>query len=214
MIASFRHNFIFVKTRKVGGTSLEIVLSSWCSGRDICTPIAGNDEPIRTIYGGRPRNNLGPDGTREFYHHMPSEEIRTKLPGLWDRAFKFTVERHPYEKVISRAWWEIAKEAEKANSTVDREIDEAIATRSYLNYPLYYAGGKVLVDEIWKYEEMWDRLADLAQRLGQPTPPRPPRAKSAYRKDRRPAADVLTADQKRRIAEDARIEFELLGFEP
>ncbi len=214
MIASFSHNFIFVKTRKVGGTSLEIVLSSWCSGRDICTPIAGNDEPIRTMFGGKPRNNLGPDGTKRFINHMPSQEIQAKLPGLWDRAFKFTVERHPYEKVISRAWWEIAKDPDKANSTLDKEIEEAIETKSYLNHPLYYADGKVLVDEVWRYAEMWERLADLAARLGQPTPTRPPRAKSAYRKDRRPAAEVLTTEQKRRIQEDARIEFELMGFEP
>ncbi|MEO7654212.1 MAG: hypothetical protein ABIS23_00830 [Sphingomicrobium sp.] len=214
MIASFSNNFIFVKTRKVGGTSLEIVLSSWCSGRDICTPIAGNDEPIRAIYGGKARNNLGPGGGKRFINHMPSDEIRAKLPGLWDRAFKFTVERHPYEKVVSRAFWEIGKPDGFPNSTLEEQVDIAIETGSYLNYPLYCSDGKVVVDEIWKFEEMWERLAELAARLGKSTPSAPPRAKSAYRKDRRPAAELLTKDQRRRIAEAARIEFELLGFEP
>ena len=52
MIASFAHDFIFVKTRKVGGTSLEIVLSSWCAARDICTPITPEDEAIRARLRG------------------------------------------------------------------------------------------------------------------------------------------------------------------
>ena len=61
---------------------------------------------------------------------------------------------------------------------------------------------------------MWERLAALAQRLGQAVPEAPPRAKSGHRRDPRPAREVLSADQRRRIAEDARIEFELLGYEP
>ena len=56
------------------------------------------------------------------------------------------------------------------------------------------------------------RLAELAARLDKPTPLRPPRAKSAFRKDRRPAAEILTPDQRRRIAAGAAIEFELLGY--
>ena len=113
--------------------------------------------------------------------------------------------------VAQRLWPRHCKLVAAPHKLVAIEVDE---TKSYLNHPLYYADGKVLVDEIWRYAEMWERLADLAARLGQPTPTRPPRAKSAYRKDRRSAAEVLTAEQKRRIQEDARIEFELMGFEP
>jgi hypothetical protein len=214
VIASFAHDFIFVKTRKVGGTSLEIVLSSWCTGRDIVTPIPPEDEAIRAGFGGMPRNFRGPAGKAVFYNHMPATDIAATLPGLWSRAFKFAVDRHPYEKVVSRAWWNIGRRGGSPEAELEREIDLAIATKSYLNFPLYCDGAKVIVDEVWRYEEMWDRLTALAERLGQSIPEAPPRAKSGHRRDRRPAREVLSDDQRRRIAEDAAIEFDLLGYEP
>jgi hypothetical protein len=214
MIASFAHEFIFVKTRKVGGTSLEIVLSSWCSGRDICTPIPPRDELIRAEYGGAPRNFRATGAKPAFYNHMPATDVHAALPGLWSRAFKFSVDRHPYEKVVSRAWWNVGRRGGSPEQELEAEIDQAIATKSYLNYPLYCEGERVIVDEVWRYEEMWDRLEALAERLGQALPDAPPRAKGGHRRDRRPAREVLSPEQRRRIAEDARIEFELLGYEP
>jgi hypothetical protein len=213
MIASFSHDFIFVKTRKVGGTSLEIVLSSWCSGRDICTPITAEDEVIRGRFGGQARNFRRPDGAA-FYNHIPAVAVRAALPGLWQRAFKFAVDRHPYEKVVSRAWWNIGRRGSAPEGEIEGEIARTIETRSYLNFPLYCADGRVIVDEVWRYEEMWDRIAVLAERLGQSVPDAAPRAKAEHRRDRRPAREVLTTEQRARIARDAAIEFELLGYEP
>jgi hypothetical protein len=203
-----------VKTRKVGGTSLEIVLSSWCSGRDICTPIPREDEAIRARFGGRRRNFRARVGRPEFYNHIHATDVRAALPGLWSRAFKFSVDRHPYEKVVSRAWWNIGRRGGSPEQELEAEIEEAIATGNYLNYPIYCDGSQVIVDEVWRYEEMWDRLAALAERLGQALPEAPPRAKSGHRRDLRPAREILSPKQRRRIAEDARIEFELLGYEP
>jgi hypothetical protein len=212
MIASFTHDFIFIKTRKVGGTSLEIVLSSWCGGQDICSPITAGDEAIRTAYGGRAMNNQAPDGSLRFYNHMPATEVAEALPDLWSRAFKFTVDRHPYEKVISRAWWNIGRRG-RPEAELSPEIEQAIESRSYLNCPLYTDGGKLLVDEVWRYEDMWGRLDALAARLGLPAPKALPQAKGHHRKDRRPAREVLTQAQRDRIYEDGRFEFELLGYE-
>ena len=214
MIASFRHRFIFVKTRKVGGTSLEIVLSSWCADRDICTPIPPRDEAIRARFGGEARNFRAPGGGLAFYNHMPATDIRAALPNTWPGAFKFSVDRHPYEKVVSRAWWNVGRRGGSPEAELEAEIDRAIATRSYLNYPFYCDRGQVIVDEVWRYEEMWERLAGLADRLGLAVPEAPPRAKAGHRRDQRPAHEILSRDQRRRIAEDARIEFELLGYEP
>ena len=214
MIASFTHNFIFLKTRKVGGTSLEIVLSSWCRDGDICSPVTKEDEKLRASYGSSARNYRGADGSVRFYNHMPGTEVREELPELWSSAFKFTVERHPYEKVISRAWWNIGRRGGSPERELDAEIEQAIATRSYINFPIYCDGETVLVDEVWRYEEMWDRLGALASRLRVEEPADVPRAKGAHRKDRRPARDVLTQAQRRRIYDNARIEFELLGFDP
>lgn len=214
MIASFTNNFIFVKTRKVGGTSLEIVLSSWCSGHDIVTPVPAEDEAMRAEFGGAARNFHARGGVGPFFNHMPATEIRKSLPGLWRRAFTFAVDRHPYEKVVSRAYWNIGRRGGSAEPELEREIEAAIERRNYLNFPLYCEDGAVIVDELWRFEEMWDRLAALAKRLGVAVPAARPQAKGGHRKDRRPAREILSDAQKARIAEDARVEFALLGYEP
>jgi hypothetical protein len=213
LIASYTHNFIFLKGRKVGGTSLEIVLSTWCRDRDICSRIPPDDERTREAYGARPRNFSQPDGSIRFFNHMTAEAVRLELPELWGKAFKFTVERHPYEKVISRAWWQLGRRGGPVDE-LPGEIEEAIERRTYVNHPIYAPCGELLVDEIWRYEEMWDRAGALAERLGMPVPERIPRAKSRHRKDQAPARDILTEEQRKRIYRDARVEFDLLGFEP
>ena len=213
MIASYTHNFIFLKGRKVGGTSMEIVLSTWCGDRDICSRVPPGDERIRQALGGRPRNFAHGDGSIRFFNHMTAEAVRLELPDLWPKAFKFTVERHPYEKVISRAWWQLGRRGGPV-AEFSAEIEEAIERRTYVNYPIYAPGGELLVDEIWPYDAMWGRLGALAQRLEMPIPPVIPRTKSRYRKDRTPAREVLTASQRGQIYNDARPEFDLLGFEP
>jgi hypothetical protein len=214
LIASFRHNFIFLKTRKVGGTSLEIVLSTWCGDQDICSPVTPEDEELRRDAGGMARNFLGADGKPRFYNHMPASEVKTALPELWSKAFKFTVDRHPYEKVVSRAWWNIGRRNGDPEKELDAEIEKAIESRSYLNYPIYMIGGDLAVDELWPYETMWQRLRGFADRLGIPAPTRQPKAKAGHRQDRTPAAQTLTPEQREQIYRDARVEFDLLGYEP
>ena len=45
-----------------------------------------------------------------FRNHMAAIEVRERVPRrFWNSASKFTVERHPYEKVVSRAYWDRRK---------------------------------------------------------------------------------------------------------
>ncbi len=212
MIASRSHKFIFIKTRKTGGTSLEIVLSSWCSGRDICSAISPADEALRAQYGGAPLNNLGRNGRERFDNHMPASLVRRRLPLLWHRAFRFTVERHPYEKVVSLAWFNLGQ-GQAESTAIGEAIEQVIESRLYLNHPLYTIGGRLAVAEVWDHGEAWDRLEVLARKLGTELPAERPRAKANFRKDRRPAREILTGAQQRRIFDDARFEFELMGYE-
>jgi hypothetical protein len=59
MILSHSHKFIVFKTRKTGGTSLEIALSKYVSAKDVVTPIAAIDEEIRASLGfSGPQNHV------------------------------------------------------------------------------------------------------------------------------------------------------------
>ena len=58
MIVSHKHKFIFVKSLKTGGTSVEAFLASYCGPDDIITPVDSRDEMIRRKLGVFPRNFL------------------------------------------------------------------------------------------------------------------------------------------------------------
>ena len=96
MIVSHAKKFIFVKTRKTSGTSMEVSLSQVCGPDDIITPISFEDELVRLDMGGTlPQNYAGLGEQRyrdmikarkmkflrarrrgKFFNHMPAVAIR------------------------------------------------------------------------------------------------------------------------------------------
>src|SRR4030095_6484076 len=53
MILSHKHRFIFIKTAKTAGTSIEVFLSKHCGPDDVVTPVAP------AVEGHQPRNYQG-----------------------------------------------------------------------------------------------------------------------------------------------------------
>src|SRR5688500_18896678 len=90
MIVSHRHKFIFVHLGRTGGRSLTTALARHCGPDDIITPIC------RECPG---QNSCG------FGRHDTARQIRAKVgEQVWNDYFKFTFERNPWEKVVSRYW--------------------------------------------------------------------------------------------------------------
>lgn len=237
MIASYTHNFIFIKTCKTASSSIEIAMSPWCAGRDIVTRMAPEDEILRAQYGGVPRNfcrsdelataHLAALQTRDvdtifrsckrikddltFGSHTAAKNARDELPDLWGRAFKFTVSRHPYEVVVSMAYWKLGRKHGGDAAKWPQVLEQVIASNGYLNHKKYTKRDEVLVDEVVPFTQVWPWLARFADGLGQ-TMQDPPHAKASYRLDRRPATEILTEAQKATIYERCRPEFELLDY--
>lgn len=126
MIFSKKHEFLFVKGKKVAGTSVEMALSTICGPCDIITPITPIDEIARMKMGGRGAQNYtesrekerrylkallsaAPEKVaeirapnRKFKSHMSVRHIQEEI-GELPRGRIFAVERDPYAKVISSA---------------------------------------------------------------------------------------------------------------
>ena len=233
MIASFLHNFIFIKTRKTAGTTVEVALASCCGPDDIVTPLGPYDELART--DGTPvcRNFCSDPAVEEelrqavlrkdrktfararrksdFFAHMPAKAIREKLaPEFWARARKITVERHPYEKAVSATYFNYK---EQDDGPFSEFLQTFIEGGSYATFDVYAIDGKSVIDEFLRQESLDQDLKQLAQTLDLQLPPLLPRMKSSSRLDKRPAREILTDAQKETVYSFCRPEFELLGYE-
>lgn len=230
MILSHSRQFIFIKTRKVSGTSMEISLSTGCGGDDIVTPISYEDELVRQAHGGCLPQNFGDaagetrlrDAIRtrrgppwlkpggRFYNHMPAAEVIAAAGhDVWRRYHTFTIERHPYEKVISTLYYHAR---DKRSLDFEHELEAVLAKGQYANHPMYCEGGRPIVDEVIDYERLDEGLARLSARLGFDVAAHYPRTKHGYREDRRPAREILSRAAKDCIYERCRVEFELMGY--
>uniref|UniRef100_UPI002B26F1E1 hypothetical protein n=1 Tax=Leisingera sp. TaxID=1879318 RepID=UPI002B26F1E1 len=116
MIICHPLKLIFIKTKKVGGTSFEIALSSFCDDSSVITPISGEDEQTRADLGYPGAQNhqmqVWPDGTEtesQFFNHIPAKQAKGLIPQeIWDSYTKVTIWRDPFDAAISRYFWEKA----------------------------------------------------------------------------------------------------------
>jgi len=114
MILSHKLKIIFIKTKKVGGTSFEIAMSKFCDEQDVITPIADRDEELRNSLGYRGAQNhknkkwyfLSKKRRKLFYNHMSAEEVRGIIgQKIWDEYKKITIYRNPFDAIISRYYY-------------------------------------------------------------------------------------------------------------
>lgn len=114
MIICHPLKMIFIKTKKVGGTSFEIALSKFCDKDCVITPISPKDEQTRQALGfSGPQNfeaTVWPDGTQgngTFYNHIPAKTARQLIPEqIWESYQKVTIVRDPFAAFVSRYRWE------------------------------------------------------------------------------------------------------------
>lgn len=177
MIISHKYKFIFIKTRKTAGTSIEVTLSQVCGPNDVVSEINPPED------GHEPRNFWIDEARKvQFYNHMPAREVR-KLIGdeIWNSYFKFCVERHPYLKAISLFRMHRANAmGSKKNYTFDNWLSPKTVP---VDFPLYTdADGEVMVDRIIRFKELKQGFAEVCEQLGLPVREIQARAKADYEK--------------------------------
>lgn len=182
VIVSHEHRFVFMKTRKTAGTSVEIALSRVCGDEDVITPVTPDDELLRRAGGGRgPQNYESPPNLeRKAFNHMPVSMVRKMLGRQrFESYFSFAIERNPWDAVVSLYHWRYRDAA--PGSFGDYVNSDAVETFATKNQRIYRIKGRVAVDRVLRYESLADELAEVWERLHLPGRPDLPHAKSGTR---------------------------------
>ncbi len=212
MIVSHEHRFIFMKTLKTAGTSVEIELSRVCGPDDIVTPLPADDELLRAERGGRPGQNYeSPPLPARVHEHIRASKVRPILgPEVWDSYFKFAIERNPWDAVVSLYYW--MRRNDKVD-TFERFLTmpnlEQLATR---NYQAYHLKGAIAVDRVLRYETLADEFAEVWRQLALPGEPQLPRAKAGARPVGSDFHDLYDADSAELVRRAFVRQIEELGY--
>lgn len=217
-IISHKYKFIFVRVRKTASTSMHVALSKFCGPLDIIAHIGDRDQ----LESKPMQNNWKylPSRKHVFYNHIPAFRIREMIAemdkNIWDDYYKFCFERNPWDKTISQYYFH-RQRSQYGHRTFHQFIMHGTLPR-FSDYRLYSEedpnDDTVIVDKVYKYEEMNEAFKDLEKRLGLPEPIVMPekRYKGWTRKDFRPYQEVLNEEEKNRIAKVFHKEIKLLGY--
>ena len=131
MILNHRYKFIFIRTGKTAGTSVECFLSQFCGDKDVISPLYEDEEEIKKNLKLRNAQNyekmynslslkfignivkdffnkkiISFKKKHIFYDHSSISEVNKYFPNnIVKNYIKFCIIRNPYSFLISQFYW-------------------------------------------------------------------------------------------------------------
>lgn len=196
MIISHEHRFVFIKTRKTGGSSVETLLRHVAGENAVITPLlpepAGLREPLgrhwqgtfnpvpemyrrwlRSGRGWRVRRRgiaqplLHLRCRKRFYEHMPLELVRERAGRSIDGYFTFCFERNPWDKAVS--WWAWSMRHHRGDddpTEFDRWVLDPHTKGFHSDWPMYALNDEIAVDFVGRYEHFERDIRHVLDHLG------------------------------------------------
>ena len=196
-IVSHRHKFIFIRPRRVAGTSIHAALAPWCGEEDVLAPgYVARDPKAAAEFGPFAERNTAfedADG-RVVQHSLPDVLCRKVGPEAWSGYLKFTVVRNPWDLFVSMHLHRLHvrhKQVDPASlpptdvahaprllrlleqGHPKKSLECALNERCYAELraqvPLYYlCGGQAYADCYLRFEHLQEDFAALCRRLRLP----------------------------------------------
>lgn len=223
MIISHKHKFVFVKTVKTAGTSVEIALTPICGPEDTITRLADEDEAIRIARTGRTFQHMEVRDAqgREFIfrNHSPVRRARRYLGDEFVSYFIFAFERNPFDRVVSAFHHTLRSRKARGTDVSGWTFDTFIQMKDCqrlerlrgTGFGLYSAKDQVLADQIYKFEDLGGAMRDIFERLGQPAPDDLPVTKKSDRD--RDYRSYYTPLLRKLVEDHFAMELEMFGYE-
>ncbi len=124
--------FIYMKTQKTGGTTVEMYFERFCAPADRYTGAESVQETVSEIGVIGSRRGGKRDGD-VWRNHMPAARVRELLGAeTWARYLKFAAVRNPYARMLSLYFW---------RSRRDYPADETALERARQSFARYVKGG-------------------------------------------------------------------------
>jgi len=227
MIVSHQYRFIFIKTHKTAGSSMEMALGPLCGPDDIVTPMESNaktdiprnfheNTPIGRAYA-RSRwfrkciDRHSPLLGAWYYEHMPAIRVR-QLVGedVWKTYHKFCFERNPWDKAVSYYNWKKFGQERKMPDFKTWVMQKT--HRLPMDARLYFDEDKCLMDEVLDYDDFVAGFTGVCARLGIPFRGEMPREKTNITKQKVDCRTYYDDESREKIASVFPREIQRMGY--
>jgi len=224
VIISHTHRYIFIKSEKTAGTSVEAALSKHCIDGDVVTPL-GDYWFNRDTRGEWVHSAMNAEG---FFQHDAAAEIKRKLPPrVWSEYFKFSITRNPWDRVVSNFSWEARNKpalrpVRRWYNRLGIPFDDFLATKALFqqfvagpwttNDRFYVEDETLCVDFVIRYERLAEDVAEVCRRVGL-AGVEMPHLKSGMRDRTHAYGDYYDERSRDIVAERHRNDIRLFGYE-
>ncbi|HEX3943227.1 MAG TPA: hypothetical protein VHW69_03985 [Rhizomicrobium sp.] len=208
MIISLKYNYLYMRPRKTGSSTIEVILYENLGPDDLFIK-----EDLQILAPIVKPGVVIPQNKRLVTHIKVSDIRHMIRDDIWDRLYKFTSERHPYEKAVSYAYFKHRNRALRKHPEFEDWLDHAVRVGEYASFPVYSIDGRSVADDYIRLESIETDIRRVGERVGFPVPKVVPVRRATERDDKRPAREILSAQQRDIVFEHCRPEFELLGYE-
>jgi hypothetical protein len=210
MIISHEHRFIFVKTRKTAGTSIEVMLAPLAGEDAVITPVAPpvagheprhHDRPFNPLPEMLRRRRVKPPLSdlrrhRTYFNHIDATRIRERLGAKrWNSYFKFCFERDPWEKVVSWYYW--SARAKDVPGFREFVLGDDLPT----DWDRYSIRGELAMDFVGRFEHLQEDLATVLAQVGIDAPVNLTREKGGVRPQEARSDVLFTPELDARVAQ-------------
>jgi hypothetical protein len=227
MIISHRYKFIFIKTHKTAGSSMEMALAPLCGPEDVVTPMESNadtelprnfheDSWIGHTYANsrlfrkcikRHSSILG----TWYYEHMPAWRVREQIgEDVWNSYYKFCFERNPWDKVVSYYNWKKFGQERRVPDFKTYVMEKS--HRLPIDARLYFDGEQCMVDEVADYSDFFEQFSGICDRLSLPYDGKMPREKTNITTKKVDYRDYYDDETREKVAELFHREIKLKKF--
>jgi len=155
MIISHTHKFIFAKSCKTAGTSIEVFLSAYCKKGDVLTRIGERTAEWHEALSSN--SKIHGEG---YYNHVGVATIRSLCPEFKE-YYKFTAIRHPLDRMLSLYHWQ------KPNEDFNKWIKHGVTLGKAAHLDTFYKiKGRIVMDDYIRYERLEEDLKRICGILG------------------------------------------------
>ncbi|MDJ0820338.1 MAG: hypothetical protein QNJ09_00840 [Paracoccaceae bacterium] len=212
MLVSHSKKFIYIKTTKTAGTSVEMALQHHCVPAG--TPIGEITDCLESsagIVGAR-----GPDVSGQpWFNHMSAQAIRNKLPAdVWNGYCKICNIRNPWDKTVSFFHMAFPKIKNEAPADIFEAFRSWIAEADKLgsDTKIYFIDNTPVADEYIRYHTLTEDLHRISEKLGLDVPDLPEAKTEQRGQNKLPYQDYYDAAGRQKVSDIYHREIDHFGW--